>query len=57
LVRSYTVFVKWISKNGMPDFISLTMILVDIHDTRYHLSTDDDKSKEWQDPHILKNRL
>lgn len=52
LVRSYKEFVKWISKNGMPDFISFDHDLADIHDTTYHLTTDDEKSKEWQDPQL-----
>ncbi|MBX9886559.1 MAG: hypothetical protein K2Y30_01330 [Flavobacteriaceae bacterium] len=52
LVRSYIEFVKWISKNGMPDFISFDHDLADIHDITYHLSTDDEKSKEWQDPQL-----
>jgi hypothetical protein len=48
VVTNYNEFIEWITKNGLPDFISFDHDLADMHYSTYHLSTDDEKSKEWQ---------
>lgn len=56
IVKNYNEFIEWITKNGLPDFISFDHDLADIHYTSSNLSTDDEKSKEGQDtqPHTEK---
>ena len=52
VVTNYNEFIEWITKNGLPDFISFDHDLADMHYTTYHLSTNDEKSKEWQDAQL-----
>lgn len=49
MVRSYNEFVEWITTNGLPYFISFDHDLADIDYTFSQLSTDNEKSKEWQE--------
>ncbi len=52
VVKNYNQFVKWINKNGLPDFISFDHDLADSHYTPSDLWTDYEKSKEWQDKQV-----
>lgn len=52
VVTNYNEFIEWITKNGLPDFISFDHDLADMHCITYNLSTDDEKSKEWQDAQL-----
>ena len=56
VVRNYNEFVQWIESNGMPSFISFDHDLADTHYTPEHLWTDYDKSKEWQDKQVHKEK-
>ena len=47
-MTNYNEFIEWITKNGLPDFISFDHDLADMHYTTYHLST----TKEWQDAQL-----
>lgn len=49
IVRSYKEFVKWISKNGLPDIISFDHDLADVHYTPKEYWSDYHKSKEYQE--------
>lgn len=49
VVRSYNEFVDWITKNGMPDFISFDHDLADEHYTPKEYWHDYDVSKAYQE--------
>ena len=52
VVKNYNEFIKWITKNGLPELISFDHDLGDTHYMSSHLRTDSEKSKEWQDAHV-----
>ena len=56
VVRNFDEFKSYIEKNGMPFFISFDHDLADTHYTPEHLWTDYDKSKEWQDAQVHKEK-
>ena len=56
VVRNFDEFKSYIEKNGMPFFISFDHDLADTHYTPEHLWTDYDKSKEWQDKQVHKEK-
>ena len=56
VVKNYKEFVKHIESNGLPKFISFDHDLADSHYTPQHLWTDYEKSKEWQDAQIHKEK-
>jgi hypothetical protein len=56
VVRNFDEFKSYIEKNGMPFFISFDHDLADTHYTPKHLWSDYDKSKEWQDKQVHKEK-
>ncbi|MFV7235165.1 cyclic-phosphate processing receiver domain-containing protein [Flavobacterium sp. ZB4R12] len=52
VVKNYNEFIKWITKNGLPELISFDHDLADIHYTSSHLLTNYEKSKGWQDAQV-----
>lgn len=56
VVRNFDEFKNHIETNGMPFFISFDHDLADTHYTPEHLWTDYDKSKEWQDKQVHKEK-
>lgn len=56
IVRNYNEFFNWIQNNGLPIFISFDHDLADTHYTPEHLWTDYDKSKEWQEQQVHKEK-
>lgn len=49
IVRNYTEFVEWITKNGLPDIVSFDHDLADIHYTPKEYWNDYHLSKEYQE--------
>lgn len=47
IVKNYNEFIKWITKNGLPDFVSFDHDLAD-----KHLWIDNKKSKKWKDTQV-----
>lgn len=56
VVRNYNEFVEHIKNNGLPYFISFDHDLADTHYTPEHLWNDYDKSKEWQNKQVHKEK-
>lgn len=56
VVRNFDEFKSHIETNGMPSFISFDHDLADTHYTPEHLWTDYDKSKEWQEQQVHKEK-
>ena len=56
VVRNFDEFINHIETNGMPFFISFDHDLADTHYTPEPLWTDYDKSKEWQDAQVHKEK-
>lgn len=56
LVRNFDEFKKYIEENGVPYFISFDHDLADSHYTPQHLLDNCQKSKEWQDAQIYKEK-
>jgi hypothetical protein len=52
IVRSYREFVRWITINGLPDFISFDHDLADMEYTSPPPAADNDQSKEWQEAQV-----
>lgn len=52
IVRNYNEFVDYITKNGLPTFISFDHDLAASHYTPEHLWSDYAKSKAWQDAQV-----
>jgi hypothetical protein len=52
VVKNYNEFIKWITKNGLPELISFDHDLGDTLYTSAHLRNDSEKSKEWQDAQV-----
>jgi hypothetical protein len=52
VVKNYNEFIKWITKNGLPELISFDHDLADIHYTSLRLLTNCEKPKEWQDAQV-----
>lgn len=56
IVRNFDEFKNHIENNIMPNFISFDHDLADTHYTPQHLWNDYDKSKEWQDQQVHKEK-
>lgn len=56
VVRSFNAFIWYIEENGVPKFISFDHDLADSHYTPKHLWCDYNKSKEWQERKIHKEK-
>lgn len=56
VVRNFDEFKSHIETNGIPYFISFDHDLADTHYTPEHLWTDYEKSKEWQDKQVHKEK-
>lgn len=56
IVRNYNDFVAHIELNGLPSFISFDHDLADTHYTPEPLWTDYEKSKEWQEKQVHKEK-
>ena len=56
VVRNFDEFKSFIENNGLPTFISFDHDLADTHYTPEPLWTDYEKSKEWQDKQIHKEK-
>jgi hypothetical protein len=56
VVRNFDEFKSHIENNGMPYFISFDHDLADTHYTPEHLWDDYDKSKEWQEAQVHKEK-
>lgn len=56
IVRNFDEFKTHIENNIMPNFISFDHDLADTHYTPEHLWSDYDKSKEWQDQQVHKEK-
>lgn len=53
IVRSYTEFIEWITKNGLPYFISFDHDLSDVHHILNHFAVAPECQKEKQDLIVL----
>lgn len=56
IVRNYDEFIKYITKNGLPDIISFDHDLADAHYTPKEYWTDYHKSKEYQDSLVYEEK-
>jgi hypothetical protein len=60
VVRNYNEFVEWITKNGLPDFISFDHDLADIHHTQnaeIHNEKTGHECAKWLVDYCLDNNL
>lgn len=56
VVRNYEEFVDYIEKNGLPEIITFDHDLADTHYTPEEFWSDYDKSKEWQEKQVHKEK-
>lgn len=56
VVRNYEEFVDYIEKNGLPEIITFDHDLADTHYTPEEFWCDYDKSKEWQEKQVHKEK-